>query len=120
MMVRAPGRVEGCAKIAMTVLRSICMTMGLLRQPKWPKLIFTERRAVRILLIMKWARGTRCNDACDRASKLGRSTLVHVEKRHRRASRGSSPRRRDRSGAGGRQTRGSDLDDQRKPLTDSG
>jgi hypothetical protein len=55
MMVRGPGRVEGCAKIAMTVLRSIRMTMGLLRQPKWLKFIFTERRAVRILLIKKWA-----------------------------------------------------------------
>jgi hypothetical protein len=53
MMVRASGRVEGCAKIAMTVLRSIRTTMDLLRQPKWPKLIFTERRAVQILLIMK-------------------------------------------------------------------
>jgi hypothetical protein len=52
MMVRAPGRVEGSAKIAMTVLRSICAAMGLLRQSKWPKLIFTGRRAVQILLIM--------------------------------------------------------------------
>jgi hypothetical protein len=56
MMVRAPVRVEGCAKIAMTVLRSICTTMGLLRQPKRPKLIFTGRGAMQILLIMKWAR----------------------------------------------------------------
>jgi hypothetical protein len=53
MMVRAPGRVEGCAKIAMTVLRSIRTTMGLLRQPKCPTLISAERRAVQILLIMK-------------------------------------------------------------------
>src|SRR5277367_207014 len=55
MMVRAPGRVEGYAKIAMTVLRSIGTTMGLLRQPKRPRLIFTERRAAQILLIKKWA-----------------------------------------------------------------
>jgi hypothetical protein len=32
VMVRAPGRVEGCAKIAMTLLRSIRAAMGLLRQ----------------------------------------------------------------------------------------
>jgi hypothetical protein len=55
MMVRAPGRVESCAKIAMRVLRNICTAMDLLRQPKRPKLILTERRAVQILVIMKWA-----------------------------------------------------------------
>jgi hypothetical protein len=48
MMVRASGRVEGCAKIAMTVLRSICKAMGLLRQSKWPKLIFTGCSAVQV------------------------------------------------------------------------
>jgi len=55
MMVRAPGRVEGCAKIAMTVLRSIRTTMGLLRQPKRPKLILAGRGGAQTLLIMKSA-----------------------------------------------------------------
>jgi hypothetical protein len=53
MMVRALGCVESCQKIAMTVLRSISTAVGLLRQPKCRKRIFTELRAEQILLMIK-------------------------------------------------------------------
>jgi hypothetical protein len=81
MMVRALERVEGCKKIAMTVLRSIRTAMGLLRQPKRLKPIFTERHAAQILLIMKWAEELDASTLASGATNRGRSIIVRVEKR---------------------------------------
>jgi hypothetical protein len=41
-MVRASGRVECCAKIAMTLLHSVTATMGLLLQAEGWKFIFPD------------------------------------------------------------------------------
>jgi hypothetical protein len=86
MMVRALECVEGCKKIAMTVLRSICTAMGLLRQPKRLKPIFTERHAAQILLIMKWAEELDASTLASGATSCGRSIIVRIEKRHRGAT----------------------------------
>jgi hypothetical protein len=53
MMVRALGHVEGPAKIAMTVLRSIRQAMDLLLQSKCRQFILLDACAVQASLIMK-------------------------------------------------------------------
>jgi hypothetical protein len=81
MMVRALERVEGCKKIAMPALRSSSTAMGLLRQPKRLKSIFTERHAAQILLIMKWAEELDASTLARGATSCGRSIIVRIEKR---------------------------------------
>jgi hypothetical protein len=56
-----PGACRELGKNSNEVLRSTCTAMGLLRQLKWTKLIFTGPAPWQILLIMKWTDQARCD-----------------------------------------------------------